>query len=560
MSPSSAGAAARPSLEVAGSALPSSVADALRSAVVDSDAGGPDACHLTFDDPGRDLLAASGIDLTSALTLRAGPAGAEATQVLFDGVVHALGFDYDERGATTLVTAYDRSYGLFNGLHTTSFHNVNDSDLARQVVDLLGLTTGRIDPTPVVHEHISQVNETHFDFLTRRAAEVGTVLSVVGDRLSFCRPRAAVDAPEPGDFGSTGRLQMVPGANLRRLTVRVSGAQQVVAVQVRGWDPANKQGLVAQAAARSHAASVTDTPGSVAKAFDAGNYVRVDLPLDQQAACDAAAEALAERIGGCVLHAEGVAYGDPDIVAGAAVSLGATGRFDGRVTVTRARHTWDGAGYRTTFTASGANDRSVLGLLTGQARRDRSIGGLAPAVVTDVDDPDGLSRVKLRFPWLDDCYESDWARVLQLGAGAQRGLCLLPEIDDEVLVAFEQGDTRRPYVLGGVFNGVDSPPDGVTAGGKVVHRLWTSRSGHRVLLDDTDGSEQITVSTGQGDVSIVLASSGAITVRGSGDIGVQAGGNLSLQATGDATLKAGGSLTLQASAEVTVKGAVIKLN
>ncbi len=81
-------------------------------------------------------------------------------------------------------------------------------------------------------------------------------------------------------------------------------------------------------------------------------------------------------------------------------------------------------------------------------------------VVTAVDDPESLGRVKVKFPWLADDYESWWARVAQLGAGPDRGAVWLPEVNDEVLVAFEHGDTRRPYVVGGLCNGVDNPPFG----------------------------------------------------------------------------------------------------
>ena len=79
--------------------------------------------------------------------------------------------------------------------------------------------------------------------------------------------------------------------------------------------------------------------------------------------------------------------------------------------------------------------------------------GMVVGDVTTNDDPDKLGRVKLMFPWLSDDYESDWARLVQLGAGPDSGAVFLPEVNDEVLVAFEFGDVRRPYVLGGLFNG-----------------------------------------------------------------------------------------------------------
>jgi len=87
-----------------------------------------------------------------------------------------------------------------------------------------------------------------------------------------------------------------------------------------------------------------------------------------------------------------------------------------------------------------------------------SLSGVMVAIVTNNKDPDGMGRVKLKLPWLSDDYESDWARIATLMAGPERGVYFLPEVDDEVLIAFEHGDIRRPMVLGCLWNGVDAPP------------------------------------------------------------------------------------------------------
>src|SRR4051794_4919639 len=232
--PTPSAAASRPVIEVAGRQLSEAVAAALRSATVETDADGPDACRLVFDDPNRNLLAGSGFDLAADLVLIAGRVGDDTGERLFDGVVYALGFDYDDRGAWTTVSAYDRSYALYNGVQTKTYQNVTDSDLARQIAQAAGLTVGTIDATSVVHEHVSQVNETYVQFLGRRAAEVGRIVRVVGSRLDFVTATPAASSPQPGDFDSTDRLQLVSGGNVQRMSVRVSAAQQVKEVEVRG--------------------------------------------------------------------------------------------------------------------------------------------------------------------------------------------------------------------------------------------------------------------------------------------------------------------------------------
>jgi uncharacterized protein involved in type VI secretion and phage assembly len=568
---------ARPIIAVGGSPIPEGILALVRQVVVDTDSGGPDSCRVVFDDPARDLLGRSGIDLNVTLTVTAGRTGDQSAVPVFEGLVYHLGFEFDDRGAFSTAVAYDRSYGLYNGLHTATYQNVTDSDLATRLAQEVGLRTGEVEATSVVHDHVAQVNETHWDFLTRRAREIDFSLRVTGTELHFVRSTEAGDAPEPGDFSTVERLALVPGGNLEQLSARVTAAQQVAEVEVRGWDPNNKQAIVATAPARTRSAKLRDQPAAVAQRFGSPRHVTVDLPLTNQAECDALAEAQAERLASTCVHAEGVARGDPRIVSGVAVSLGQTGeRFDGKLTVSRARHIWDRKGYRTSFTVSGVHDRSVRGLVAGAgdgggAARGR-VDGVVPGIVTNVSDPEQLGRVKLHFPWLSGDYESDWARVVQQGAGPQRGLQILPEVNDEVLVSFEHGDTRRPYILGGLYNGVDAPPfaDAVdTSAGTVRLRGLRSRKGHELTFVDTDGEERIELRTKDAKVAFVLdATEGRLRIETAGDVEVTAKGNatvtakdFTVEASGTGTIRASRGLNLESgSGDVTVSGKTIRLN
>jgi uncharacterized protein involved in type VI secretion and phage assembly len=180
--------------------------------------------------------------------------------------------------------------------------------------------------------------------------------------------------------------------------------------------------------------------------------------------------------------------------------------------------------------------------------------------------------VKLKFPWLSDKYESDWSRVVQVGAGPNSGMIFLPEVGDEVLCAFEFGDMRRPYVIGGLHNGKDKPKlgDKLVDAGKVTRRGIVSRSGHRVILFDgdqksgialmsADGKLRVSLNQTKGEIHItgdgpmtIDAGKGAVTVKSQGDITVQSGGNLNLK--GQAGVK------IESSGIVEVKGSMIKLN
>jgi uncharacterized protein involved in type VI secretion and phage assembly len=191
--------------------------------------------------------------------------------------------------------------------------------------------------------------------------------------------------------------------------------------------------------------------------------------------------------------------------------------------------------------------------------------------------------------------ESDWARVLGAGAGPEAGLCIVPEVDDEVLVTFGHGQFSQPYVLGGLWNGKHAlPPESsaATSGEVPLSRAWRSRSGHVIAMYDNaddrvevltagghsvvldDAGSKITIASSGGLALELDDSSGKITVEGSNEIQVKAGGNLGLESggnmnlkaaqltlegTGRATLKAP-NVTVEGSALVEVKGGLIKLN
>jgi uncharacterized protein involved in type VI secretion and phage assembly len=109
--------------------------------------------------------------------------------------------------------------------------------------------------------------------------------------------------------------------------------------------------------------------------------------------------------------------------------------------------------------------------------------GVATALVTSNKDPDGLCRVKVRYPWQEGSRATYWARLAMPMAGTARGVVLIPEVGDEVVVAFERGDLRSPYVLGSLWNGKTKPPL-ANSNGKNDKRVIKSRKGHQLLFDD----------------------------------------------------------------------------
>jgi uncharacterized protein involved in type VI secretion and phage assembly len=196
------------------------------------------------------------------------------------------------------------------------------------------------------------------------------------------------------------------------------------------------------------------------------------------------------------------------------------------------------------------------------------IAGVVVGVVTNNQDPDGMGRVKVRFPWLSDEDESNWARVASPMAGKERGVFFLPEVEDEVLVCFEQGDARLPYVLGALWNGKDAPPASNDDGKNNV-RVIKSRSGHVVRLTDEDGKEKIEIIDKSTKNSIVFdTAKNTITITADKDIVLSAAqGKIKLDAqeievksSANAKVEAGGNMDLKASGQMNVKGATVNLN
>jgi phage protein D/phage baseplate assembly protein gpV len=459
---------------------------------------------------------------------------------IFDGEIVELEPEFGAKTHRLTVRAFDRLHRLSRGRFVRTFQNVTDGDLATQFAKEAGLTPD-IDPTRQVHEHLFQNNQTNLEFLRQRATEIGYLCYVLGKTFHF-KKLAHATTPVTLDWGSS----------LSELHIRMTTVSQVNKVSVRGWDPKAKQKIVSEATTGEGMRKIGEAKsgGDMAKdAFhiDAGMLV-ASGPIRAQVGADQAVKAAADRFAERFIEAEGACGGNPAITAGATVKIESVGkRFGGEYFVTAATHRFTvKEGYTTQFTVSGQTPSSLLRFL----QKDDASGhrlGLVIGLVTDNQDPLGWGRVKVKFPWLSDEHASDWARVVSVGGGSQRGIEFLPEIDDEVLVGFEMGDMHSPYVLGGLWNGRDDPPKKsreVITGGKVTQRIIRSRSGHSVVLDDADGAGSITIEDKNGNKMMIDSASNALSI--------DVKGNLTIDAKGTLSIKAGGPLTIQ--------GAVIKLN
>jgi uncharacterized protein involved in type VI secretion and phage assembly len=193
-----------------------------------------------------------------------------------------------------------------------------------------------------------------------------------------------------------------------------------------------------------------------------------------------------------------------------------------------------------------------LDILMPQAQNNQ-LYGVTIGVVTNNQDPDKLGRIKVKFPWLSDQQESAWARLLSPMAGNNRGFYCLPEVDDEVLVAFDHGQVDFPYILGALWNGQDKPP-GTNDDGKNNQRLIKSRSGHVIILDDTDGAEKIIIRDKTTKNEIVIDSKqNTMTIKVEQDLKIETKGNISLKSSGGNVEIEGKNLKIQAQQNCEIK-------
>lgn len=216
------------------------------------------------------------------------------------------------------------------------------------------------------------------------------------------------------------------------------------------------------------------------------------------------------------------------------------------------------------------------------ALRDGRLGGIAFGIVSQNQDPEGLGRVRVRLPWLDgnDVDESTWATLAAPMEGKAYGWYALPDVGDQVAIAFIGGDLRQPVVLGGAWNASDEPPE-VNDDGKNHFRGYRSRAGHRLIFDDSDQAKVTFVEQGgQQTIGVgKLAGAGgsspnAVDVYRPGGVGDQGvaiasmdgalevscpDGTLTIDAGTDVTIRSASTLAIKAGGALTAKGGTVEV-
>ncbi|MDJ0727744.1 MAG: VgrG-related protein [Prochloraceae cyanobacterium] len=401
---------------------------------------------------------------------------------IFEGEITAVESNFtDESQAPIIVRGYDVSHRLHRGRYNRSFLNMTDSDIVKKVIGEIGISAGNIESSGSPHEYVFQENKTNMEFLRERACRIGFELFIKDNKLNFQKPKKG------GDLS----LKWLKDFNSFR--ARTKSSEQISSVEVRGWDYQEKKPIVATA--QSEKVITKNQNGSgreVSTKFQLDRkppkMIVVDRPVSSEREAKEMAQAICDELGGEYVSADAKAEGNPEIRAGKVINLTDMGQYDGEYYVTETRHLYHKRVYTTEFTVRGLRGGNLFSLLSPKTHLKPS-QTLMVGVVTDNNDPKGLGRVKVKFPTLTDEHSSNWARVVALGASSCRGFDCLPEINDEVLVGFEHGDIHRPYIVGGVWNGKDKPPEDVKdaiADNKVRLRTIKTPTGHNLQFIEED--------------------------------------------------------------------------
>jgi uncharacterized protein involved in type VI secretion and phage assembly len=550
-------------VKVEGSPLDAALASRIIEIKVEDNLLHPDAFTIRIDDPQLEHMDSNPLTIGANVEVLFEKPGEESdtgsTQLksVIKGQVTALEPEFTEHGVVIVARGYDGSHALNRSKRTKTYQDMTYGDIARQVISGAdgGFSAGTVDDAGGVHPFVQQNNETDWDFLWKLASRIDNEVVAEDKKIHFRKADASRPAAPELEYGR----------NLHNFRPRVTGVQQIDEVTVRGWNPKTKEAIVGNA----HAGDVEGALGAkigighskVRSSLNGGKVLVADLTPTSQAEADAIAKSVMAQHANAYVDATGVASGDPELRAGRKVQIKKIGtQFSGEYTLFSTVHRFNQSkGYMTHFVISGRTARGLLDLFTPAPQR--SFGGSSIVIgrVTNNKDPDNMGRVRIKYPALGDDTEGAWARIASGSSGKDRGILMMPQPDEEVLIAFEHDDPRKPFVLGSVWNGKDTPGDLVQTDGSFVLQSDQKTNVKSKDQISVKSDKEMYVET-KGEISqkskdkITLSADSEIDAK-SKKIVIDADVDIELTANSKVTITAHGKLSLKGDAGIDVQGA-----
>ncbi len=523
-------------IRVDGSTIDTALDDLIVEVTVEDHLMLPDMFTIRMSDPKLKHIDSHPFRIGADVTIRmAGAKHKEKLVSVIDGQITSVEPSFRKGGATITIRGYDYSHALNRSRRVRTFQNVMAGDVARTIAREAGLEIGEVGQEGGVQEFIQQNNETDWQFLWRLAHRVGAELVVLGKTMHF-RASGGGDHPQ--------EIAMRWGEDLLEFRPRLTGVQQIDDVVVTGWDPERKEVIEATAKAEGLMTSIGTKRSAVVGALSGGTLTMASNPVATREEAEALALSMADRVGNAYLEAEGEALGNPHLRAGTPIAIDGLGTsFGGSYTLASSTHVYrGGSGYMTRFAISGRADRSFVQLSTPAAPQGWG-AAVSVGIVTQNTDPKGMGRVRVTYPELGKDNEGWWARIASIGSGPEKGCLMMPVVGDEVLVAFEHNDVRRPYILGSVWNGKDKPGELAQADGSLsirsAKRVTAAAVNEMLLTSDRDITLRV------GDATIRISESGEVTINAT-KIRMEASDTLDISVGGEMHVTAGGNIVLSA--------------
>jgi uncharacterized protein involved in type VI secretion and phage assembly len=560
-----------PAIKVLGSPLGERVLGQLTSLKIERGLGLIGRATLRFLDAGYVISSSRAFPLEADITVGLSGKGVP----LFHGEVTGVSLDQSAQAVPELVVTVDEPvHRLAHGTKSRTFLNISHHDAIRKILDENGLSgsdLNGVSSTP--HEYV-MLTGTAFAQIQALASRSGTVWWY-DPELKKVRARKLSRT-----LAGTASAKL--GENLLEFSVRAT-AHTPSGIEVSGWEPAQQQTVVGSADT-SRSPESEFVSGYAGKKVAGGGRVAVaDLaPITGGEANTLASAMLAERQSEAVL-ARGVCLVDPAVQPACTVQVEGAGPTSGSYLVTEVRHVYDSRGFHTHFTAGPYRPSGLVDLLgPAAAPGSASLSGVVVGVVTNVKDPDTSGRAKVKYVNVGEAVESHWARIATIGGGSGRGMVFQPEVNDEVLVAFEHGDPRRPVILGGLFSKKNQLPkpdqSNVGENSAVKFRRITSRRGHAIELADGEsdaeqhvlitldgakhrlrlGKDRFDVEVPSGKPVLIRSGQAKFEITAGGDVVIE-GKTISLKAASGDVKVEGINVAAKATSEFSAEGITVKM-
>lgn len=502
-------------------------------------------------------------------------AGYNATnETIFKGLIvkHSLKIRGD-RSPVLSIECMDKAAKLTLTRRNKYYAEMKDSEVIEELASAASLETD-VEATTVKHKELVQYYCTDWDFMITRAESNGKLCFVEDGKFIVKKP----------DLSQASVLDLVFGATILELDAEMDARNQVTGVETVGWDPAEQQLITTTGSEPGLAEQGNISSTDLADVFKTDPYHLQHAGSMPEDALQAWADAQLLKNRLAKIRGRARLMGNAIVKPGVVVELGGVGeRFNGKVYVTGVRHeiidgAWNmdiqfGLAPEWFATQPDVTHASASAVIPG-------IKGLHTGIVTDLEDPDGGFRVKVKLPQISADEEGTWARMASFYAGNNRTAFFRPEIDDEVIVGFLHEDPNFPVILGSLHSAKNTSPEEHSNDNfkKIIFtaselkmtfddekKAFTveTPAGKKISIDD-DG-KIITVEDENGNKMTMESS--AIKIESAGDLELKAAKEIKLTAP-NITIKADAALEVDggASAKVgssgtcTIKGSLVQIN